>query len=107
MQSLSGAPPDFITSAHWALMSAAQALAAVEAAKAEWVIGRAALSVAMQVKVLISNVLQLQCARQRLRSKATPREGRAFLDQDAEGVNGSSDGRRHSRSSPRARAAPA
>jgi hypothetical protein len=42
-------------------MSALHALAAGEAAKAEWVISRAALSAAMQVKVLISDVLRSQC----------------------------------------------
>jgi hypothetical protein len=52
-------------------MSALHALAAGEAAKAEWVISRAALSAAMQVKVLISDVLRSQCALA-LRSKATP-----------------------------------
>jgi hypothetical protein len=46
---------------------------------------RAALSAAMQVKVLISDVLRLQCA---LSSKAAPSYGRAFLDHAAAGVNG-------------------
>jgi hypothetical protein len=57
MQSLSLAPPDFISSPHCALMSVLQALTTAEAAKAEWVISRAAVSAAMQVKVLISDVL--------------------------------------------------
>jgi hypothetical protein len=65
-------------------MSALQALAAVEAAKAEWVISSAALSAAMQVKVLISDILQLQCA---LSPKAAPFYGPAFLEQAAIGVN--------------------
>src|ERR1700722_1652478 len=65
MQALSALPPDFISSPHCALMSVAQALAAVDSAKAEWVISRAAQSAAMQVKVLISDVLRLQCAHQR------------------------------------------
>jgi hypothetical protein len=59
MQSFSALPPDFISSPHCALMSALHALAAGEAAKAEWVISRAALSAAMQVKVLILDVLRL------------------------------------------------
>jgi hypothetical protein len=33
----------------------------VEAANAEWVISRAALSAAMQVNVLVTDVLPLQC----------------------------------------------
>jgi hypothetical protein len=41
----------------------------------------------MQVKVLISDVLRLQCARQRS-GQATPFWGRAFLEHDADGVNG-------------------
>jgi hypothetical protein len=40
-------------------MSVAQAFAAVDSAKAEWLISRAALSAAMQVKVLILDVLRL------------------------------------------------
>jgi hypothetical protein len=44
------------------LMSAAQTFAALDSARAEWVINRAALSAAMQVKVLILDVLRLQCA---------------------------------------------
>jgi hypothetical protein len=40
----------------------------------------------MQVKVLISDVLRLQCAHQRS-GQATPFQGRAFLDHDADGVN--------------------
>jgi hypothetical protein len=54
--------------------------------EAEWVISRAALSAAMQVKVLISDVLQLQCARQRSGQKRRL-FGPAFLDHDANGVN--------------------
>jgi hypothetical protein len=38
----------------------------------------------MQVKVLISDILQLQCA---LSSKAAPFYGPAFLEQAAAGVN--------------------
>src|SRR5580692_10306684 len=87
MQSLSALPPDFITSPHCALICDAQTFAAVVSAKAEWVISRAAPSAAMQVKVLILDVLRLQCARRRQFSKATPIWGRAFLEHDADGVN--------------------
>ena len=61
MQSLSVAPPDFISSPHCVLMSALQAVTTGDAANEEWVIRRAALSAAMQVKVLISDVLWLPC----------------------------------------------
>src|SRR5271163_4313303 len=87
MQSLSALPPDFASSPHCDLMSALQALTTAEAAKAEWVISRAAPSAARQVKVLISDVLRLHCARRRLISKATPFQGRAFLEHGADGVN--------------------
>jgi hypothetical protein len=46
-------------------MSVLQALTTAEAAKAEWVISRAAPSAAMRVNVLILDVLRLQCAHQR------------------------------------------
>jgi hypothetical protein len=62
MQSLSPEPPDFISSPHCDLMSVLQALTTADAAKAEWVISSAALSAAMQVKVLILDVLRLRCA---------------------------------------------
>jgi hypothetical protein len=41
----------------------------------------------MQVNVLILDVLRLQCAHRRSFSKATPIQGRAFLEHDADGVN--------------------
>src|SRR6202046_2761573 len=87
MQSLRTAPPFFISSPHCVLMSAAQAFAAVEAAKAEWVISRAALSAAMQVKVLVTDVLPLQCARRRSLQKRRPFRGRMYLEHDADRVN--------------------
>jgi hypothetical protein len=68
-------------------MSAAQAFAAVEAANAEWVISRAALSAAMQVKVLVTDVLPLQCARRRSLQKRRPFRGRMYLEHDADRVN--------------------
>ena len=67
-------------------MSAPQALTTAEAANAEWVISRAAPSAAMQVKVLISDVLRLPCAC-RADFKSSAFQARAFLDHDADGVN--------------------
>jgi hypothetical protein len=87
MQSLSALPPDFASSPHCDLMSALQALTTAEVAKAECVMSRAALSAAMQVKVLIS--MSSGCNARisaRVKSEA-PFGGRAFLEHDADGGN--------------------
>src|ERR1700722_4804010 len=87
MQSLSAAPPFFISSPHCALMSVLQALTTAEAAKAEWVISRAALSAAMQVNVLVTECPPITKRASALTSKATPFWRRMVLEHDADGVN--------------------